>query len=96
MTFANEGDTMIFVGDLLNLYGESLDEIFNRAFHHCMNGVNLQHFNRNTLVDTDFVQFTLEHTDFVDYVFSSRNIKYSDLRYDALTGSVMNRLNNLV
>ena len=95
MTFANEGDTMIFVGDLLNLYGESLDEIFNRVFRHCTNGVNLQHFNRNTLVDTDFVQFTLEHTDFVDYVFSSRNEKYSDLRYDALTGGVMNWLNNL-
>ena len=48
------------------------------------------------MVDTDFIQFTLEHTDFVDYVFSSRNVKYSDLRYDALTGSVMNWLNNLV
>ena len=32
MTFANEGDTTIFVGDLLNLYGESLDEIFDRVF----------------------------------------------------------------
>ena len=95
MTFANEGDTTIFVGDLLNLYGESLDEIFDRVFRHCTNGVNLQHFNRNTLVDTDFIQFTLEHTDFVDYVFSSRNVKYSDLRYDALTGGVMNWLNNL-
>ena len=95
MTFANEGDTTIFVGDLLNLYGESLDEIFDRVFRHCTNGVNLQHFNRNTLVDTDFVQFTLEHTDFVDYVFSSRNVKYSDLRYDVLTGGVMNWLNNL-
>ena len=95
MTFANEGDRTIFVGDLLNLYGESLDEIFDRVFHHCTNGVNLQHFNRNTLVDTYFIQFTLEHIDFVDYVFSSRNVKYSDLRYDALTGGVMNWLNNL-
>ena len=96
MTFANEGDTTIFVGDLLDLYGESLDEIFSSVFHHCTNGVNVQHFNRNTLVDTDFVQFTFEHTDFVDYIFSSRNVKYSDLRYDALTGGVMNWLNNLV
>ena len=95
MTFANEGDTTLFVGDLLNLYGESLDEIFDRVFRHCMNGVNLQHFNRNTLVDTDFVQFTLEHMDFVDYIFSSQNVKYSDLRYDALTCGVMNWLNNL-
>ena len=93
MTFANEGDATIIVGDLLNLYGESLDEIFDRVFHHCTNGVNLQHY-RNTLVDTDFIQFTLEHTDFADYVFSSRNVKYSDLRYDALTGGVMNWLNN--
>ena len=41
------------------------------------------------------MQFTLEHTDFMDYVFSSRNVKYSDLNYNALVGGVTNWLNNL-
>ena len=67
------------MGDLLNLHGESLDDVSERVFRSCINRVNLQHFNRNELTDTDFVQFTLEHTDFVDYVFSSRNVKFSDL-----------------
>ena len=40
-------------------------------------------------------KFTLEHTDFTDYVFSSRNVKYSDLNLNALVGGVTNWLNNL-
>ena len=84
----------MFVGDLLNLYGESLDYIFERVFRACISGVNLQHFNRNSLVDNDFIQFMLEHTDFVDYVFSSRNVKFSDLQYKVLVGGVINWLNN--
>ena len=95
MTFLNQGDSLVYVGDLLNLHGEALDDVFERVFRSCINGVNLQHFNRNQLVDTDFVQFTLEHTDFVDYVFSSRNVKFSDLRYEVLVGGVINWLNNL-
>ena len=95
MTFVDQGDTLIFVGDLLNLYGELLEGVFEWVFRLCVTGVNLQHFNRNHLVDTDYVQFTLEHTDFTDYVFSSRNVKYSDLNYNALVGGVTNWLNNL-
>ena len=56
MTFVDQGDTLIFVGDLLNLHGESLESVFERVFRLCVNGVNLQHFNRNHLVDTDYVQ----------------------------------------
>ena len=85
----------MFVSDLLSLYGEPLDDIFERVFRACISGVNLQHFNRNSLVDNDFIQFTLEHIDFVDYVFSSRNIKFSDLQYEVLVGGVINWLNNL-
>ena len=76
MAFSNQGDSVVFVGDLLNLYRESLDNIFERVFRACISGVNLQHFNRNSIIDDDFVQFTLEHTDFVDYVFTSRNVKF--------------------
>ena len=64
-------------------------------FRACISGVNLRHFNRNSLVDNDFIQFTLEHTDFVDYVFSSRNVKFSDLQYEVLVGGFINWLNNL-
>ena len=32
MTFANEGDSLIFVADLLNAYGESLEDVFERVF----------------------------------------------------------------
>ena len=95
MTFLNQGDSLVYVGDLLNLHGQSLDDVFERVFRSCINRVNLQHFNRNELADTDFVQFTLEHTDFVDYVFSSRKVKFSDLQYEVLVGGVMNWLNNL-
>ena len=95
MTFVNEGDSLIFVADLLNAYGESLEDVFERVFHMCIGGVNLQHFNRNHLVDSDYVQFNIEHTDFTDYVYSSRNVKYSELNYAVLVGGVMNWLNNL-
>ena len=32
MTFVNEGDSLIFVADLLNAYGESLEDVFERVF----------------------------------------------------------------
>ena len=69
MTFAQAGDSLTFVGDLLNFHGDALDKIFEQVFHACVRSVKLQHFNRNEVVADDYVQFTLEHTDFVDYVF---------------------------
>ena len=54
MTFLNEGDSLIFVADLLNAYGESLEDVFERVFRMCIGGVNLQHFNKNHLVDSDY------------------------------------------
>ena len=95
MTFVNEGDSLIFVAHLLNAYGESLEDVFERVFHMCIGGVNLQHLNKNHLVDSDYVQFNIKHTDFTDYVYSSRNVKYSELNYAVLVGGVTNWLNNL-
>ena len=95
MTFVNKGDSLIFVADLLNAYRESLEDVFERVFRMCIGGVNLQHFNRNQLVDSDYVQFNIEHTDSTDYVYSSRNVKYSELNYAVLVGGVTNWLNNL-
>ena len=96
MTFVNKGDSLIFVADLLNAHGESLEDVFERVFCMSIGGVNLQHFNRNHLVASDYVQFNIEHTDFTDYVYSSRNVKYSELNYAVLVGGVTNWLNNLV
>ena len=83
------------MADLLNAYRESLEDFFERVFRMCIGGVNLQHFNRNHLVDSDYVQFNIEHTDFTDYIYSSRNVKYSELNYAVLVGGVTNWLNNL-
>ena len=41
MTFVNEGDSIIFVADLLNACGESLEDVFERVSHMCIGGVNL-------------------------------------------------------
>ena len=40
MTFVNEVDSLIFVADLVNAYGESLEGVFERVFHMCIGGVN--------------------------------------------------------
>ena len=68
MRFSQQGDDIIFVGDLLNLHGDALDRIFEQVFRACARSVNLQHFHGNSISQKDFVQFTLEHTNFVDYV----------------------------
>ena len=47
------------------------------------------------MVDSDYVQFNIEHTDFTDYLYSSRNVKYSELNYSVLVRGVTNWLNNL-
>ena len=41
ITFVNEGDWLIFVADLLNAHGESLEDVFERVFRMCIGGVNL-------------------------------------------------------
>ena len=33
MTFSQDGDSVIFVGDLLNIHGDALDRIFGTVFH---------------------------------------------------------------
>ena len=95
ISFANDGDTVMFVDDLLNVHSDALDRVFKTVFTTCMANVNLQHFNRDNIVETDYVQFTVEHADFIDFVFSSRNVKYSDLNVNTLVGAVMNWLSNL-
>ena len=95
MTFAQDSESIIFMADLLNFHRDTLDRIFESVFRMCIDSVNLQHFNRNQVLDDDYVQFTIEHTNFVDYVFSSRNVKKADLSYHMLVGGLVNWLSNL-
>ena len=45
MAFSQDGDSVIFVGDLLNIHGDALDRIFETVFRTCVQSVNLQNFN---------------------------------------------------
>ena len=80
MTFSQDGDSMIFVGDLLNIHGDVLDRIFGTMFRACVQSGNLQHFNRNEVLADDFIQFTIE---------------YSDLHYATLVDGLKHWLSNL-
>ena len=44
MAFSQDGDSLIFVGDLLNIHGDALDGIFGTVFRTCVQSINLQHF----------------------------------------------------
>ena len=59
MTFSQDGDSMIFVGDLLNIHGDTFGRIFGTVFRACVQSGNLQHFNRNEVLGDDFIQFTI-------------------------------------
>ena len=93
--FSRDADTTIFISNLLNVYSDALERIFSIVFRTMVESVQLQHFNRNNISDTDYLQFTLEHSDFVNYVFSSRSVAHEHFSYERIIGGVMNWLNNL-
>ena len=57
--------------------------------------VQLQHFNKDHITESDYIQFTMEHVDFTDYVYSSRNVSYANFTYTHTVGGNMNWLSNL-
>ena len=95
MSFSDGGDVILFVSRLVNIHGDTLQRVFEIIFTTCLRNVNLQHFGRNNLVGTDFVQFNVEHTDFIDYVYSSRNVRYDNFDAIQLTDGLMQWLSNL-
>ena len=95
IAFSRDADMTIFVSDLLNVHSDALERIFSIVFQTMVESVQLQHFNRNNIIDTDYLQFTLEHSDFVNYVFSSRSVAHEHFNYERIIGGVMNWLNNL-
>ena len=92
MNFSNGGDVELFVSTLLNLYGDATERLFELILNTCLRNVNLQHFDRNELINTDYVQFNVEHTDLVDYVYSSRSVRFSELNVRTIVGELMNWL----
>ena len=72
-----------------------MEHVFETVFSTIVNGVRLQHFNRDSIIDSGYIQFTLEHSDFVDYVVSGQSVQYSDYNYQTLVLGAMNWLSNL-
>ena len=95
MSFSDGGDVTLFVSRLVNIHGDALQRVFEIIFTTCLRNVNLQHSGRNNLVGTDFVQFNVEHTDFIDYVYSSRNVRCDNFDAIQLTDGLMQWLSNL-
>ena len=95
MSFSDGGDVILFVSRLVNIHGDALQRVFEIIFTTCLRNVNLQHFGRNNLVETDFVQFNVEHADFIDYVYSSRNVRYDNFDAIQLMDGLMQWLSNL-
>ena len=95
MSFSDGGDITLFISRLVNIHGDALQRVFEIIFTTCLRNVNLQHFGKNDLVGSDFVQFNVEHTDFIDYVYSSRNVRYDNFDTTQLTDGLMQWLSNL-
>ena len=86
----------IFISNLLNVHSDALERIFSIAFRTMVESVRLQHFNRNNVIDMDYLQFMLEHSDFVNCVFSSHSVAHKHFNCERIIiGSVMNWLSNL-
>ena len=77
--FENGADSVIFVNNLLNIHSDPLERVFSTVIRNILNGVQLQHYQGgNYIIPTDFVQISLEHNDFTDYLYSSRLVRYAD------------------
>ena len=90
INFSRDADSEIFVNDLLNVHSDVLERIFSIILQTMVESVQLQHFNRTEIINTDYIQFTLEHSDYVNYVFSSRSVAYEHFQYDRIIGGIMN------
>ena len=96
MNFVNTVDSLLYVNELLNVHSDAMECVFMVALQTIIDGIQLQHFQgENHVLPTDFVQVTLEHADFVNYIFSSILVKYSDFQFHKVIGGIMNWLQNL-
>ena len=93
MTFSRDVDSEIFVSDLLNIYSDTLERIFRIILQVMFESVQLQHFNRAEIINSDYIQFTLEHSD-IDCVFMSRSVAHENFQYHRVIGGIIYLLNN--
>ena len=94
INFSRDADSEIFVSDLLNVHSDALERIFSIILQTMVESVQLQYFNRMEIISTDYIQFTLEHSDYENYVFSSHSVAYEHFQYNRIIGGIMNWLNN--
>ena len=92
--FLRDADNMIFISDLLNVHFDAIERVFQIILQTMIESVQLQHFNRDHIIESDYIQFTMEHMDFTDYVYSSRNVSCANFTYAHIVGGIMNWLSN--
>ena len=91
-----DGDSSLYVSNLLNIHADALGEIFYNIFRVIIAGVRLQHFNRNQIINSYYVQFTVEHTQYPDFIYTSRNLNFgTGFNYNKMVSGVLNWLANL-
>ena len=93
--FSRDADNVIFISDLLNIHFDAMERVFQIILQTMIESVQLQHFNRDHIIENDYIQFTMEQVDFTDYVYSSRNVSYANFSYARIVGGIMNWLSNL-
>ena len=92
--FSRDADNVIFISDLLNIHFDAMEQVFQIILQTMTESVQLHHFNRDHIIERDYIQFTMEHVDFTDYVYSSRNVSYANFTYACIVGGIMNWLSN--
>ena len=93
--FSRDADNVILISNLLNIHFDAMERVFQIILQTMIESVQLQHFNRDHIIESDYIQFTMEHVDFTDYVYSSRNVSYANFTYARIVGGTMNWLSNL-
>ena len=83
LNFDDGVDSTFFVNELLKVYQDALERIFVLEFQTIIDSVQLQQFwGENRVVQSDFIHFGMAHQDYVDYLYSSRLVKYSNVRFN--------------
>ena len=97
ITIDGGADSTLFVNELLNVHQDALERVFVAAIQTILDEFNysILEMRIDRVVQPDFVQVGLEHQDFVDYIYSSRLVKYGEFKLNEVAGRIMNWLQNL-
>ena len=80
------------MNELLNVHQDALERVFVAAIQTILDEFNysILEMRIDRVVQPDFVQVGLEHQDFVDYIYSSRLVKYGQFKFNEVAGGIMN------